>query len=59
MYGDLEKELYMKILEGAKHFMQVEDDDCATLDKALYGLVQAARQWWMKFVRVLKLIGFT
>ena len=28
------------------------------LKKSIYGLVQAARQWWKKFVQVLESIGF-
>ena len=59
LYGDIEEELDMKIPKRAKHFMQVKDEDCVVLDKALYSPVQAARQWWKKFVRVLKLISFT
>jgi hypothetical protein len=31
---------------------------CLRLKKALYGLVQAARQWWKKFKKVMKSIGF-
>jgi hypothetical protein len=31
---------------------------CLKLVKALYGLVQAARQWWKKFKNVMKSIGF-
>jgi hypothetical protein len=31
---------------------------CLKLKKALYGLVQAARQWWKKFKNVMKSIGF-
>ena len=31
---------------------------CVRLKKALYGLVQAARQWWRKFKAVMKNIGY-
>ena len=28
------------------------------VDKSIYGLVQSARQWWKKFVKILREIGF-
>ena len=31
---------------------------CLLLLKALYGLVQAARQWWKKFKEVMNSIGY-
>ena len=54
LYGDLEEEIYMDLPEGMTGF----DDECLLLLKALYGLVQAARQWYKKFVTILKKIGF-
>jgi hypothetical protein len=31
---------------------------CLKLTRAIYGLVQAARQWWKKFKDVLACIGY-
>jgi Reverse transcriptase (RNA-dependent DNA polymerase) len=31
---------------------------CLRLKKSLYGLVQAARQWWKKFKHEMKKIGY-
>ena len=55
LYGDLEEEVYMDCPEGLDN---VGNDDCVELKKAIYGLVQAARQFWKKFVEKLKLVGF-
>ena len=45
--GDLEHENYMKIPEGYDEVVNKDVDrkDCFILQKAIYGLVQAARQW--------------
>ena len=57
--GDLEEEIYMELPEGYKEFdPTVEDDEYVLLEKSIYGLVQAARQWWKKLVKTLKKIGF-
>jgi hypothetical protein len=40
--------------DGLEH----EPDECLILLKAIYGLVQAARQWYKRFVEHLKSIGF-
>ena len=55
LYGNLEEEIYMDLPEG----MPGTDEECLLLLKSLYGLVQAARQWWKCFVEILKKIGFT
>ena len=45
--GDLNHEIFMKIPEGYKECIQDYDEDkVLKLDKAIYGLVQAARQFW-------------
>jgi hypothetical protein len=58
-YGDLEHEIYTKMPEG---YNQVENDleegDCLLIEKAIYGLVQAARIFWKKFTRTITTIGF-
>ena len=43
--GDLEHEIYMKIPEGYDEVInpRVDKEDCLILQKAIYGLVQAAR----------------
>ena len=47
--GDLEHEIYMKTPEGYDEVINedVDKEDCL---KAIYGLVQAARQFWKKIV---------
>ena len=56
LYGDLEEELWMILPEGyAEYYLEVHKkvidskNYCVKLKKAIYGLVQAARQWWKKF----------
>ena len=45
--GDLDHEIFMKIPEGYKECIQDYDEEKAfKLDKAIYGLVKAARQFW-------------
>ena len=50
--GDLEHEIYMKIPEGYDEVINkdVGKEDRLILQKAIYGLVQAARQFWKKIV---------
>jgi Reverse transcriptase (RNA-dependent DNA polymerase) len=52
--GDLEEEIYMDCPEG----MESEPGECLLLLKSIYGLVQAARQYFKKFESILKKIGF-
>jgi len=54
LYGDLEEEIYMDCPDG----MNATEDECLLLLQSIYGLVQAARQWWKKFVKILIHIGF-
>lgn len=64
LYGELEEELYMEFPEGYEEYLfekgaRFESKRyCLLLKKALYGLVQAARQWWKKITEVLNSIGF-
>ena len=54
LHGELKEEIYMNAPQG----LEVNYGDCVKLDKALYGLVQAARQFYLKFAKELKKIGF-
>ena len=57
--GDLGHEIFMKMPEGYKGCIQDYDDGKALkLDKAIYGLVQAPRQFWKKLTSKLKEAGF-
>ena len=58
--GDLDHEIYMKIPEGYDEVINkdVDEEDCLILQKAIYGLVQAARQFWKKFVDKMQEGGF-
>jgi Reverse transcriptase (RNA-dependent DNA polymerase) len=65
LYSDLEEEIYMRIPEGySKYMMEVHNTkiDSNThvllLKKAIYGLVQAARQWWKKFKEVMAMCDY-
>ena len=47
--GDLEHEIYMTMPEGyAECVEQVEENEALKLEKAIYGLVQAARKFFKK-----------
>jgi Reverse transcriptase (RNA-dependent DNA polymerase) len=52
--GDLDEEIYMECPKG----MQSKEDEVLLLRKALYGLVQSARQFFKKFTSILVSIGF-
>ena len=58
--GDLEHEIYMKIPEGYDEVINkdVDKEDCLILQKAINGLVQAARQFWKKIVDKTQEGGF-
>jgi Reverse transcriptase (RNA-dependent DNA polymerase) len=60
LYSDLDEEIYMRIPDGYVRYMKEvhnRDIDPTThvqqLKKAIYGLVQATRQWWKKFKEVM------
>jgi Reverse transcriptase (RNA-dependent DNA polymerase) len=65
LYGDLDEEIWMAIPDGYPEYVKEKDGTilskethCLKLNKALYGLVQAARQWWKKFKEVMVNLGY-
>jgi hypothetical protein len=65
LYGLLDEELWMTIPEGYTKYLQDKHNQtvdstthCLKLKKAIYGLVQAARQWWKKFKEVLSKLDY-
>ena len=54
LHGKLDEEIYMECPQG----MNSKDYECLVLHKTIYGLVQAARQWWKTFITYLRRIGF-
>jgi histone deacetylase 1/2 len=56
LYGELEKEVYMENPEGLE---DSNDDEALLLLTTIYGLVQAARQYYKKAHGILRKIGFT
>ena len=55
LHVELEEEIFLKIPKGHEHdgYKKV-----LKLKKAIYGLVQAARQWWKKFNSTITSMGF-
>jgi Reverse transcriptase (RNA-dependent DNA polymerase) len=56
LYSDLDQEIYMRIPEGYVRYMlevHKKNIDPSThvllLKRSIYGLVQAAKQWWKNF----------
>ena len=58
--GNLEHEIYTKIPEGYDEVISenVAKEYCLILQKAIYGLAQAARQFWKKLVDKTQEGGF-
>jgi Reverse transcriptase (RNA-dependent DNA polymerase) len=54
LHGDLDKLIYIFCPEGLPH----EPDEVLLRCKPLYGLVQAARQFFKKFISIMKAIDF-
>ena len=50
LHGELDEEIFMESPEGLGHN---KDEDCVKLEKAMYGLVQGARQYFVKFTKAL------
>ena len=62
LYGDIEEEISMKSPVGMEEIDPGSSpEDCYQLKKGIYGLCQAARQFWRKFVDKIKKepFGFT
>ena len=62
LYGDIEEESFMKSPIGMEEIDPGSSpEDCYQLKKGIYGLCQAARQFWKKFVDTIKKepFGFT
>ncbi|GKU97023.1 hypothetical protein SLEP1_g10206 [Rubroshorea leprosula] len=55
LQGDLHEEVYMKIPQG---FTCNQSNKVCRLQKSLYGLRQASRNWFEKFTTSLKAVGF-
>ena len=58
LHGDLTEEVYMVLPEGYKHNSSIHNPVCK-LQKSLYGLKQANRQWFTKLTIFLINKGFT
>ena len=56
LYGKLKEEIYMECPQGMQ---DTTKDDVLLFTACIYGLVQAARQYYKKVVKILKEIGFT
>ena len=55
LHGDLEEEIFMKTPEGLDVFLDTEfqANNCLLLLEAMYGLVQAARQYYKMFIKIM------
>ena len=59
LYGDIEEEIFMKSPIGMEEIDPGSSpEDCYQLKKGIYGLCQAARQFWKKFVDTIKKESF-
>ena len=56
LYGDLHEELYMSPPLGLQ--LQEEENLVCRLHKSLYGLKQASRQWFAKFLEAIRSAGY-
>lgn len=62
LYGDLDKLIFMTVPEGLDQYLKknFEAEDCVVLEKSIYRLVQAARQFHRKLIRTMtKDMGFS
>lgn len=49
LHGDLDEMIYMEAPKGTG----IRPFECVQLDKAVYGIVQAARQFYIKFAQIM------
>ena len=55
LYGEIDEEIFMKLLVGMEAIDSgSSSEDCYQLLKGIYGLFQAARHFWKKFVNTVK-----
>ena len=55
LYGEIDEEIFMKSPVGMEEIDPGSSpEDCYQLLKGIYGLCQAARQFWKKFVNITK-----
>jgi Reverse transcriptase (RNA-dependent DNA polymerase) len=52
--GDLDEVIYMECPKG----LVGQEDEVVLLNKSMYGLLQAARQFFLKFCKTMKKVGF-
>lgn len=55
LHGDLHEEIYMSLPPG---FQQQGENLVCRLNKSLYGVKQASRQWFAKFTEAVHAIGY-
>ena len=59
LYGEIDEEIFMKSPVGMEEIDPgLPSEDCYQLLKGIYGLCQAARQFWKKFVNTAKKESF-
>ena len=59
LYGEIDEEIFMKSPVGMEEIDPgSSSEDCYLLLKGIYGLCQAARQFWKKFVNTAKMESF-
>ena len=55
LYGEIDEEIFMKSPVGMEEIVPgSSSEDCYQLLRGIYGLCQAARQFWKKFVNTTK-----
>ena len=53
LHGDLKETIFIEIPKG----MEANKDECLILKRAIYGLIQSAREFYNKLVLSLKAYG--